>query len=342
MILLTLKEAMMITSFVMVIMLIIEYINVQSNESWGSFLKSSPFFQLIFAAFMGIIPGCIGAFTIVSLYLHRLVNFAAVVTVMIATTGDESFVMFSTMPGIALKLNIIIFFIAILSGWIVQLFMKDKNFSPVAEHSFIVHHEDCSDHDNHEFGRIMLRRMGFERAALLLGLIVFIVLLVLGEINFGYWTLESWEKITFLVIGLIAIFIVTTSTEHFIKEHLIEHVFKSHLLRIFLWTLGTLIFIELINNYFDLENWIQHNQLVILFFALLFGIIPQSGPHLVFITLFLEGFIPFSVLLANSIVQDGHGSLVLIAESKKSFLIGKSICIVIGAISGLIGHFTGW
>jgi hypothetical protein len=291
---------------------------------------------------MGIIPGCIGAFTIVSLYLHRLVNFAAVVTVMIATTGDESFVMFSVVPGTAIKLNIIIFAVAVFSGLIVRLFFKDRNFSPAIEHKFNIHYEDCHSHNHHDFAKLHIGRISFERAALLLGLIIFIILLVLGEINFGYWTLESWEKITFLVIGLVAIFIVATTTEHFIKEHLLEHVFKTHLFRIFLWTLGTLLFIELINNYFELENWIQHNQLIILFFALFIGIIPQSGPHLVFITLFIEGYIPFSILFANSIVQDGHGSLILIAESKKSFLLGKLICVIIGGASGLIGYFTGW
>ncbi|MCX6257774.1 MAG: arsenic efflux protein [Bacteroidia bacterium] len=338
----TLKEALMITSFVMVIMLIIEYLNVQSNESWGQHLRKSSVLQVIFASVIGVVPGCIGGFTIASLYLHRFVNIGALVAVMIAVTGDESFVMFSTMPSVALKLNAILLPLAIVAGLAVNLIFKNKNFSPLTEKHFKIHREDHHEHKIHSGPRTHGIHISFERAALLLGLIIFIILLVVGEINFGYWTLESWEKITFLVISLVAVFIVATTSEHFLKEHLVEHVFKSHLIRIFLWTFGTLLFLLLIRDYFNLENWIQHNLLIILIFALIIGIIPQSGPHLVFITLFLEGMIPFSILLANSIVQDGHGSLILIAESRKSFLIGKGLCILIGAIAGLAGYFTGW
>jgi len=34
-------------------------------------------------------PGCIGAFAVVSLYMHRMVTPSAVVAAMIATSGDE-------------------------------------------------------------------------------------------------------------------------------------------------------------------------------------------------------------------------------------------------------------
>ena len=63
--------------------------------------------------------------------------------------------------------------------------------------------------------------------------------------------------------------------------------------------------------------------------AIAFGLIPESGPHLVFVTLFASGVIPFPVLLANSIVQDGHASLPLLADSKKSFVIAKAVKVAI-------------
>ena len=42
------------------------------------------------------------------MYTHRMINFAALITVMIAATGDEAFVMFAVNPEVALKLNIIL------------------------------------------------------------------------------------------------------------------------------------------------------------------------------------------------------------------------------------------
>jgi hypothetical protein len=41
--------------------------------------------------------------------------------------------------------------------------------------------------------------------------------------------------------------------------------------------------------------------------------------------------------MANSIVQNGHGSLPLLAESKKSFVIMKIINILVGLFVGVVG-----
>jgi hypothetical protein len=71
------------------------------------------------------------------------------------------------------------------------------------------------------------------------------------------------------------------------------------------------------------------NTFTILILAVLLGIIPESGPHILFVTLFASGNIPFSILLANSIVQDGHGALPLLAESKKSFLVMKAVNVLV-------------
>ncbi|MEE8478733.1 MAG: putative manganese transporter, partial [Candidatus Neomarinimicrobiota bacterium] len=81
-----LKQSLMITGFVFVMMLVIEYINVQTNGIWQDKLSGNPWKQYIFAALLGIIPGCLGAFTVVALFSHRLVSFGAIVTVMIATS----------------------------------------------------------------------------------------------------------------------------------------------------------------------------------------------------------------------------------------------------------------
>jgi hypothetical protein len=76
--------------------------------------------------------------------------------------------------------------------------------------------------------------------------------------------------------------------------------------------------------------------------AVLIGFIPESGPHLIFVALFFNGIIPFSILLANSIVQDGHGALPLLAESRKNFIYMKLISGAAGLITGLIGLGVGF
>ena len=70
--------------------------------------------------------------------------------------------------------------------------------------------------------------------------------------------------------------------------------------------------------------------------AILIGIIPESGPHLVFVTLFAQGFVPFYILLVSSIVQDGHSALPLLADSKMGFLKAKLVNMAVGFTVGMV------
>ncbi len=76
---------------------------------------------------------------------------------------------------------------------------------------------------------------------------------------------------------------------------------------------------------------------MVLLIAVLVGIIPESGPHMLFVTLFAHGSLPFSILLASSIVQDGHGTLPLLAVSNLAFFWLKTINVTIGLLVGSIG-----
>ena len=136
--------------------------------------------------------------------------------------------------------------------------------------------------------------------------------------------------------------IVIVAKEHFLEEHLWEHVIKVHLPKIFFWSLGVILVITILDKYIDIQSFITNNMYLVLLIAILVGIIPQSGPHLVFVLLFAQGSIPFSVLLANSIVQDGHGALPLLAESRKAFIISKGLKIALGAAVGITGLLLGF
>jgi len=111
-----LQHALMITGFVLIMMLVIEYINVQPRGTWQQLLKKSRFWQYLLGAFLGGVPGCLGAFTVVSLYSHRTVSFGALVAAMVATSGDEAFVMFSMFPLQALWLSLALFLTALVAG----------------------------------------------------------------------------------------------------------------------------------------------------------------------------------------------------------------------------------
>jgi hypothetical protein len=123
--------------------------------------------------------------------------------------------------------------------------------------------------------------------------------------------------------------------KHFVIAHLWGHVIKKHFLPVFLWTAGTLYVFEFLLYYFDLKVWINSNPLHIfymLLIAIVIGWIPQSGPHFIFAQMWISSTVPFGIFLANVIVQDGHTSLILLAESRKQFLWLKAIKSVIALI----------
>ena len=80
----------------------------------------------------------------------------------------------------------------------------------------------------------------------------------------------------------------------------------------------------------------------ILLISAVVGLIPESGPSLIFITLFAQGVIPFSVLLTSSIVQDGHGMLPLLSYSIKDAMLIKFINVMIGLSVGGCLYLLGY
>lgn len=333
-------ETLMITYFVLIMLLLIEYITVLSKGRWLKLMDQKRGFQIILAALLGIIPGCLGSFTAVSLYIHKVINFASINTTMIATSGDEAFIMFSMIPKEAFLINGILFVLAVLTGFILKGIIGNRTLIKLDENHLKVHHEhpECHCFVPSEIGS-QLRNITFVRALLVTGLSIFLILLVTGVIGPDSW---DWRRVTFFIATLIGLFVTVTVPDHFIEWHLWKHTIKKHIPKIFLWTLGALVAIELLMHYLHLEEWLHDNTLLILVAALLIGIIPQSGPNIIFITLFAGGHIPFSILLANSVVQDGHGSIPLLAESKSSFFTMKGINLLVGALVGAAGLLMGF
>ncbi|MDD3636173.1 MAG: putative manganese transporter [Bacteroidales bacterium] len=369
MITLILQQTLIITTFVMGMMMVIEYINVQTRGMWSQKLEKSPFTQIVLGAMMGIIPGCLGSYTMVSLYVHRVVMFPALVATLIATSGDEAFLMFSTIPATALKLTVILFAIALIAGVLTHIFVKNKFIGLRKEAMLPLHHQNESCNRYHPALIIEnLRQISFTRALLIAGVLAILVSLLSGfvdgshHLNTLMGATESalhthdhahdhshdhggeadWIRISMILLLSAILFIVLTAKDHFLQEHLWQHIIKKHFIKIFLWTFGVIVGIYFVNQYINLQDWISSNLYLVLLIALLIGVIPESGPHYVFVILFAQGALPLSILLASSIVQDGHGSLPLLAESGKGFLAAKVINIAVGAIAGILGIWFGF
>ncbi len=328
------NHSIIITLFVFVMMLLVDYFNVLTEGKMKKAVRGGRFRQYTVASFLGVTPGCLGAFMNVSLYVHGLLTFGAIIGGMIATSGDESFVMLTMFPREAILLFLLLFILGIIGAWI-----ADK----IADIFHINACEECRLQMLHNvdkkipFQPSILYRFPYFTSAryiLILFFIGIIMLNLLGLWGPQSWSLEEPDRIIFHSLSMIALFIIVTSSKHYLEEHIVEHLIKKHIWRVFLWTFFALLFVEIGLQYWNLENFVTSNIGLILIISAIVGLIPESGPHLVFVTMFANGIIPFSVLLTSSIVQDGHGMLPLFSYTIKDSILIKIFNLVFGLTIG--------
>ena len=418
----SLRNSVLITGIV-IIMMMIESFNIESHGRLFSKVKGSSLRQVILASVLGSIPGCIGGFATVSLYSRRLLSFGALTAMMIASSGDEAFVMLAMMPDRALWIFAILFAVAVFSGVAIDRITKtchpeqsvnchpersegsaeDANpdsslplrmtsqplrmtspqtgmtaqppgmtapqtgmttqppgmtapqtemtakgkEGPMAEKDGTKPEpERQTDPAEKPAGQDTERRsLTWRRIVLTAVIILFAVALAAGWMEHDHAVPETgkiridllsewWMNLIFAILCIIMLIILCFRSDRFIKETLWHHVLQKHLPNIFAWTFGVLLLIGILSEYIDLDRWVSDNTALMILLAVAIGIIPESGPHLIFVTMYASGIVPLPVLLASSISQDGHSSLPLLAEDKRSFVYAKLLNCIIALIVG--------
>ena len=271
----SLKQSLMITFIIFILMIIVELLVLKYKNKIIKFIKKNRFVEYLTSSFFGSIPGCIGTFTMDSLYMAGLLGFGGIIAVMISTSGDEALLLLSmAIQGsiswsIVISLTLILFVLGILGAYLADYYQKKTNMK-FCEKCEIKHHKD--------------------------------------------------EEFKF---------------KHFIKEHLYKHILKKHIWKIFLWIFIAIFIIGLFQDKITLA-FNGMNMIYILILASLVALLPISGPNIFLIVMFSQGLIPFSILLANSIIQDGHGLLPILGFSIKDAVKIKIFNFIFGLIIGLI------
>ena len=334
-----LAHSVMVTAFVFGMMLIVDYVNVLSRGKMSTVMRGGVWQQYALSSFLGAVPGCLGAFMNVSFYVRGLLSFGAIVGGMIATSGDEAYVMLALFPKTALFLFGILFVLGIVLAWVTDRIVPILKIVPCQECRLAPLHlddEECQCFDAavwKRFPRVSLSR------AVLLGIIV--LLIVAMGVGFLGDSESGWARTSLFAVLLVAIAIVATVPDHYLREHILSHIVREHLWRVFLWTLFALLFVHIGLQYWNLEAFVKTHMVWVFLISALVGLIPESGPHLVFVTMFASGIVPFSVLLTSSLVQDGHGMLPLLSYSVKDSIQIKLFNLAFGlAIGGIVHVFS--
>lgn len=324
-------HAFTVTAFVGVMMIAVEYLNVGSSGRLIAAMQRSRWAAYGIAAVLGATPGCLGGFALVALYTHGAVSFGALVAGMIATSGDESFVMLALFPGKAVALMVGLAVLGVLVGALVDRFVGGA--APACD-QLQVHTAPsvprCLICDG------LLRQLSppsVHRGALMAALGLFVAGVAAGGIGPAEW---GWVRVTLLATGAFGLFVAITVPDHFLEEHLWRHTLAGHVPRIFLWTTGALAAAKLVESFVPAADAISSNAWAVLPFAALLGVVPESGPHLVFVTLHDAGIVPLSIVVASSIAQDGHAMLPLLAHSGRAFIRVKAVKITAALIVGLL------
>ncbi len=271
-------ESLQITLFVLLMMIAVDLLNVWTRGKLSNILRvQSKWKQYIVTSFIGSMPGCVGAFAGVSLYMHGMIGFGAISGAMLAASGDEAFVMLAMFPKTAILLFAILFIIGIFAGKMTD-YMVRKFHIQVSQ--------DCEVRQYH----------------------------------------KDREK----------------NYKHYLKEHIWAHIVRKHIWKTFLWTFGALFLLNIGLSHWHIQRLASEYTLLLLLVGALIGLIPESGPNLIIVTMFANGLIPFSVLLTNSMVQDGHGLLPMLSYSVKDSVLIKIFNFFFGITLGLIIYFIGF
>lgn len=293
-----LKESLVITAVVTAMMMLIEYVSYRSEGRLVPLLRRSKLGAVVSAAVLGVIPGCLGGYITVSMYSKRVFSFSALLSMMIATTGDEAFVMLAMYPGTAAAIFAGLFALAIVCGMVCE--------------------------------KLEFARAGGAQEKV-------------GEPHSGSGDAAE-KKGSACGCGGGAELSVSSAAagcgphpEEESKDlrHRMKHTL-GEALKIFAWAFGVLLVVKLASGYVDLAALIGGNAALMIPLAVLVGLIPQSGPHLVFVTLFAQGIVPLPVLLASCISQDGHAGLPLLAEDRRSFLRVKAAKCFLALAAGYL------
>ena len=266
-----------ISGIVFIMMVLVDFFDVRTRGLIKSFIHKSRWTEYITSSFLGATPGCFGTYINVSMYMHGFLGLGAISAGMIATSGDEAFVMLVQFPKQAVLLFVFLFIIAIPAGRIMDYLAGRFNINRCM---------DCEMHTLHK---------------------------------------QDTKR----------------NYKHYFTVHIWQHIFKTHVVKIILWTFISLLIINILLEFFPIGSFVQDNVLWIIIAAILIGIIPESGPHLVFISLYANGVVPFSVLLASSISQDGHGMLPMLSYSLRDSIVIKSFNISFAFIVGFIAYMIG-
>lgn len=316
---------------------------LQRRRKWQKVVaeRSSAVLQVPTAALLGALPGCGGAIIVVTRFVQGRVSFGALVTVLITTMGDAAFLLLSREPATAVLVFCLAGVTGILSGYLIDAVHGRRFMSPVQALG-------AASPDLDVPGVPAWLRQGFW-------------LLIVPGLVISLASLLPWQADGLAVTALEAsaglgvlgsLFCITvwahqplnSWTARFAQEQH-QHGWCEAIVAetsfVSVWVIAGFVGYELLVHWtaVDLAGLFAQAGAWLPLVALLVGFVPGCGPQILVTTLYCNGVVPLSALLANAISNDGDALFPAIALAPRAAVAATLYSAIPALLVGYGAHF---
>ncbi|MEM9014210.1 MAG: putative manganese transporter [Pseudomonadota bacterium] len=323
-----------VTVFVAATLLVFFGLEYLLRIDTSKLLKKHRKYQIPVAAVLGALPGCGGAIIVMTQYRIGQVGFGAVVAVLTSTMGDAAFLLIAKEPQTGLMIMGMSIFIGIVSGAVVEK-IHGYDFLRV-------------DEEKHPLKRIPPFRFGKLNwpwfALLAPGFLFGMMSAFQIDIDsfFGVTGIELTVGAAGAVLSLALWFINPCTSASYVNrtdEETADHVFDKTTTDscfVTVWVVIAFLLYELSVLWasWDLRAVFATAGAALPMFGVLVGFIPGCGPQVLTASLYLQGVIPLSAQIGNSISNDGDALFPALAVAPKASLIATFYTAIPAVIAG--------
>ncbi len=293
-------------------------------------LDKSSYYQVLFSASMGALPGCGGAIVVITQYVKGKLSFGSVVAVLTATMGDAAFLLLAAQPRIGLLVVVVGFVTGLISGWVVDSIHGVSFMRPTTDKV-----TPLPSPDGNEAHQPSLKLQGhFWRWML----IPSSVIAVMGSFQIDIDTFFHLNAGTINIIGasaaIISMLLWALSRDISDYESAVSEDPKEKTNTLFQrvaqdtnfvtsWVICAFLLFELtmywtgINLASAFTEWASFMPLI----GVVIGLLPGCGPQILVTSLYINGTVPLSAQLGNSISNDGDALFPAIVLAPKAALM---------------------
>ncbi|WP_064606819.1 putative manganese transporter [Photobacterium sp. J15] len=335
-----------VASYVAATLAIYHYIasKLSQNNRLSQLLANSSRYQVVFASFMGALPGCGGAIVVITQYVSGRLSFGAVVAVLTATMGDAAFLLLAAEPETGLAMIAVGFVIGLISGWIVDAIHGQDFMRPTQTKT------KQTEQTNEQCKEPVLRMQGvFWKWALLPASVI----AIMGSLQIDIDQVFHLGAGTISYVGaaaaMIAMLLWATSRDVTDYQSAVAEDPKANTANLFQrvaqdtnfvtsWVVGAFLIFELTIFWTGLDpkavfsNW----AILLPLMGVLIGLLPGCGPQILVTSLYISGAVPLSAQLGNAISNDGDALFPAIALAPKAAMMAT----VYSTVPALIAAYS--